>query len=154
MRRLLPITTLVFASLLTAGCMSNLQGDTYSRDEARRIQTIRYAIVEDVRMVAIEGTQSGIGAGAGAVVGGVAGSTVGGGKGQTLATVAGALAGGLLGAAAEKSTTKTQGVEIVVKFEDNNQIISVVQGHDPAEVFNVGDRVRISNVSGTTRVSH
>lgn len=154
MRRLLPVTTLVFASLLTAGCMSNLQGDTYSRDEARRIQTIRYAIVEDVRMVAIEGTQSGIGAGAGAVVGGVAGSSVGGGKGQTLATVAGALAGGLLGAAAEKSTTKTQGVEIVVKFEDNNQIISVVQGHDPAEVFNVGDRVRISNVSGTTRVSH
>lgn len=154
MRRLIPVTTLLVASLLSTGCVSNLQGDTYSRDEARQIQTVRYATVEDVRMVVIEGTKSPIGAGAGAIAGGIAGSTVGGGKGSDLATVAGALIGGVLGAKAEEAATKSQGIELVVKFEDNGQTISVVQAYNPAETFNIGERVRVNNVSGTTRVSH
>lgn len=154
MRHIITVSTLLLACVITSGCTTNLQGDTYSRDEARRIQTVRYGTVESVRMVVIEGTQSGIGAGAGAIVGGVAGSSMGGGKGTTIATVAGAVLGGLAGAATEKSTTKSQGIEVVVKFEDNGQSIAIVQAHNPAETFNIGERVRISNVSGTTRVSH
>lgn len=136
------------------GCASNLQGDTYSRDEARRIQTVRYGTVESVRFVVIEGTDSGIGAGAGAIAGGIAGSSVGGGKGSAIAAVAGAVAGGLLGAAAEDASTRKQGIEVVLKMEDSGQILSVVQTHNPAETFAAGDRVRMNIVDGTVRVSH
>lgn len=64
-------------SLLLGGCQSSLTGDSYSRDEARRVQTVRMGTIESLRPVKIEGTKTPIGGGAGAIVGGVAGSAVG-----------------------------------------------------------------------------
>ena len=66
-------TLLIFliAGLLNA-CASSNAGDVYSRDEARKIQTVRKGIVESVRLVKLEGTKSPIGTVAGAAVGGVA----------------------------------------------------------------------------------
>ena len=96
--------------LMLGGCMSTLTGDSYSRDEARRPQTVQFGMVEYVRPVVIEGTKTGIGAATGAAVGGIGGSTVGGGKGAAVATVLGAVAGGVAGGMAEESATKKQGV--------------------------------------------
>ena len=45
---------LIIASLLNA-CASSNAGDVYSRDEARKIQTIRKGVVETVRLVRLEG---------------------------------------------------------------------------------------------------
>ena len=61
------------------GCATSTAGDTYSRDEARRVQSVQMGVVEEARPVKIEGTKSAIGAGAGTIVGGIAGSSVGGG---------------------------------------------------------------------------
>ncbi|BBP79037.1 glycine zipper 2TM domain-containing protein [Pseudomonas gingeri NCPPB 3146 = LMG 5327] len=140
-------------AMLLGGCTNSLTGDSYSRDEARRVQTIRLGTIESLRPVQIEGSNSPIGAGAGAIVGGVGGSAIGGGRGSIVTAVIGAVAGGVLGNMAEKGLTKTQGVEITVR-EDDGSLRAYVQEVAPNEIFRVGERVRISTVGGTSRVSH
>lgn len=140
-------------TLTLSGCQSSLTGDSYSRDEARTVQTVRMGTIESLRPVKIEGSKTPIGAGAGAVIGGVGGSTIGGGKGSVVMAVIGAVAGGLLGAATEEGLTRTQGVEVTVR-EDDGSMRAYVQEVQPNEIFRVGERVRIMSVNGTSRVSH
>jgi outer membrane lipoprotein SlyB len=145
--------SLVALSLMLGGCVSNLSGDSYSRDEARKVQTVRLGTIEMLRPVKIEGTKTPIGAGAGAVVGGIGGSAIGGGRGSAVAAVVGAVAGGLLGAMTEEGLTRTQGVEITVR-EDDGTLRAYVQQVQENEIFRVGERVRIMTVDGTSRVAH
>jgi outer membrane lipoprotein SlyB len=107
-------------------------------------------VVESVRTVTIEGTQSGVGTVAGGVIGGVAGSNVGQGKGQTVGSVLGAVLGGVAGQAIEERATKKDGLEITIKL-DSGQIIAVTQEAD--ESFRPGERVRVLSGGGATRVS-
>lgn len=153
MRKPTLLITSLAALLVLGGCQSRLTGDTYSRDEARAVQTVRMGTIESLRPVQIEGAKTPIGAGAGAVVGGIGGSTLGGGRGSAVLAVVGAVAGGLLGAAAEEGLTRTQGVEITVR-EDDGTLRAYVQEVEPNQVFRVGERVRIMTVNGTSRVSH
>ncbi len=152
-KNILLATMIASTALTMGGCTSSLQGDTYSRDDARTPQVVRMGTIETLRPVKIEGSKTPIGAGAGAVVGGVAGSSVGGGKGSIVAAVIGAVAGGLLGAATEEGFTRTQGVEITVK-EDSGVTRAYVQQVEEGEIFRVGDRVRIMTVNGNARVAH
>ena len=137
------------AAVALAGCASSKSGSVYSRQDARQEQTVRMGVVESVRSVSIEGTQSGIGAVAGGVAGGIGGSAIGSGRGAAVAAVAGAVAGGLLGAAAEEGLTRQEGVEITVRL-DNGELRAIVQAAD--EVFKPGERVRLLSVNGQTRV--
>jgi outer membrane lipoprotein SlyB len=150
MRRIETIT--LAATLLLAGCQSTLTGDYYSRDDARRIQTVQYGSVEATRPVVIEGTKTAVGPVAGGAVGGIAGSTVGGGKGSSIAAVVGAVAGGVAGAAAEEGLTRRQGIDITVRL-DGGRVISVVQEQTPQSTFRVGDRVRVLTLNGETRIA-
>ncbi|ACT51511.1 outer membrane lipoprotein SlyB [Methylovorus glucosotrophus] len=136
---------------MLGACASSNSGSVYSRDEARKVQTVKMGVVESVRTVKLEGTKSPVGTAGGAVVGGVAGSTMGGGKGQAIATVLGAIVGGLAGSAAEEGLTRKDGLEITVKL-DSGTMIAVVQEAD--DQFQPGERVRILESGGTTRVSH
>lgn len=150
---LLLIASFTAVTLALGGCASSLTGEAYSRGEARTVQTVRMGSIVSLRPVRIEGTKTPIGAGAGTIVGGVAGSGVGEGRGSAVAAVIGAVAGGMLGAAAEEGFTRTQGVEITVR-EDDGSMRAYVQAVQPNEVFQVGDRVRILTVNGTSRVAH
>ena len=141
---------LLIASLLNA-CASSNAGDVYSRDEARKIQTIRKGVVESVRTVKLEGTKTPIGTATGAVIGGVAGSSVGKGKGSAIAAVIGAVAGGLAGSAIEEVATRKDALEITVKL-DNGSLVAIVQ--EATEKFSPGDSVRLIENGGVTRVSH
>ena len=142
---------LVLVSLSLLACASSRSGDVYSRDDTRKIQTVRMGVVESVRTVKIEGTQSNLGAATGAVIGGVAGSTVGNGRAETtIATVLGAVVGGIAGSAAEEFATRKDGVELTIKL-DNGTLVSVVQ--EATEQFSPGQRVRLIESGGTTRVS-
>jgi outer membrane lipoprotein SlyB len=123
----------------------------YSRDQARREQSVRTGVVESVREVRIEGTRSGVGATAGAVIGGIAGSGVGHGRGAQVGSVVGAVAGGVAGQAGEQLATGKTGVEITVRL-DSGQLIAVVQEADVA--FRPGERVRVLRGGSTTRVTH
>ncbi|MDO8313801.1 MAG: glycine zipper 2TM domain-containing protein [Rugosibacter sp.] len=137
-------------ALMLAACASQ-SGSSYSRTQTRSEQTVRLGVVESVRNVTIEGTQSGVGAVAGAAVGGLGGSNIGGGKGSTVGAVLGAVVGGVAGNAIEGSTTKQAGLEITVKL-DNGQLTAITQEAD--EQFRPGERVRILSGGGATRVTH
>lgn len=138
-------------SVFLAACASSNSGSVYSRDDARKTQTVRTGTVESVRQVKLEGTKSPVGTVAGGAIGGIAGSSVGGGRGSAIATVIGALVGGLAGSAAEEVATRKDALEITVKL-DGAGLLAVVQEAD--EVFKAGERVRLIENGGTTRVSH
>ena len=142
---------ILLSIVLLGGCASSKSGEVYSRDQARREQTVRMATVESVREVLMEGTKSGVGTVAGAAVGGIAGSTLGGGKGAVVAAVIGAVAGGIAGTAIEEGTTRKMALEITVR-QDNGQIIAIVQEGDPRE-FRAGDRIRIISSHGESRIT-
>ena len=138
------------ATVLTGCAAPGLGGGSYSRDQARREQTVRMGHVESVREVKLEGTRTGIGPGAGAVAGGIAGSSIGHGRGSALAAVAGAVVGGIAGQAAEQGFTAKRGVEVTVKL-DNGTMVAIMQEAD--ETFRPGDRVRILSDGATSRVT-
>jgi outer membrane lipoprotein SlyB len=136
---------------LTAGCAApGLGGGSYTREQARREQTVRMGVVESVREVKIEGTRSGVGPGAGAVAGGIAGSSIGHGRGAALGAVAGAVVGGVAGQVAEQSLTGRRGVEVTVRL-DEGRMLAITQEAD--EAFRPGDRVRILSDGATSRVT-
>jgi outer membrane lipoprotein SlyB len=142
---------LLLLSFFLASCASSKSGSVYSRDEARKTQTVRMGVVESVRQVRIEGTKTPIGTVAGGAVGGIAGSSIGGGRGSAVAAVIGAVAGGLVGSAAEEGLTRKDGLEITVKL-DNGIFLAVVQEADVE--FSPGQRVRLIESGGVTRVTH
>lgn len=148
-------TTQLFAiglmGLFLVACASSNSGSVYSRDDARKVQTVKTGVVESVRQVKLEGTKSPVGTAAGAVVGGVAGSTIGHGKGSAIAAVIGAVAGGLAGSAIEEGVTRKDALEITVKI-DGGALVAIVQESD--EQFKAGDKVRLIENGETTRVSH
>lgn len=148
---IIKIIGLLILLSLVASCASSRSGSVYTRDQARKAQTVLTGVVTHVRSVLIEGTKTPVGTVAGGAVGGVAGSSVGDGKGKTLMTVIGAVAGGVAGSAVEEGLTRKEGLEITVDL-DNGTTIAVVQEAD--EAFEVGDRVRVLKSSGTTRVAH
>ncbi|HEY8354705.1 MAG TPA: glycine zipper 2TM domain-containing protein [Methylophilaceae bacterium] len=149
--RIRHLLVLLALPLFLAACASSQSGSVYSRDEARKVQTIRMGVVESVRTVRIEGTKSPVGTVAGGAVGGIAGSSIGHGRGSAVGAVVGAVVGGLAGAAAEEGLTRKDGLEITVKL-DNGNLVAVVQEAD--EQFHPGERVRLIESGGTTRVSH
>jgi len=138
-------------SIVITGCATSKSGDVYSRDEARQVQSVQMGVVEGARRIKIEGTKSDIGTGAGALIGGLAGSSAGHGKGSSIGAVVGAVAGGVVGAAMEEGITRENGMEITIRLE-NGRIISVVQGGN--EEFKAGDKVRVLQGGGETRVAH
>ncbi len=142
---------IAFLSVFLAACASSNSGNVYSRDDARKVQTIKTGVVESVRSVKLEGTKSPIGTVAGGAIGGIAGSSVGGGRGSAIAAVIGAVAGGLAGSAIEEGVTRKDGIEITVKL-DGGSMIAIVQEAD--EQFHPGEKVRIVENADTSRVTH
>ena len=142
------VTTLLLFCL--TGCASSMSGTSYSRNQARQVQTVQQGTVIHVQQVHIEGTKSPLGAIAGGFMGYALGNTIGGGSGKTIARTAGAIGGAVAGAAIEEKATSQMGLEITIELDDEN-VIAVVQGAE--EHFDVGDRVRVlRNPDGSARV--
>jgi len=100
------------------------------------------AVIEEVREVEVAGQASGAGAVGGAVVGGVIGHQVGGGRGKDVATVLGALGGGLAGNQIEKNAKKTVEYQIFVRYEDSTKGL-FTQPTPPS--WRIGDKVKVIN---------
>ncbi len=149
--KLSKLLLIAFISAFLAACASSNSGEVYSRDDARKVQTVKTGVVESVRPVKLEGTKSPIGTVAGGAVGGIAGSSVGGGRGSAIAAVIGAVAGGLVGSALEEGVTRKDGVEVTVKL-DGGSMIAIVQ--EATEQFHPGEKVRIVENAETSRVTH
>jgi outer membrane lipoprotein SlyB len=137
--------------VLLGGCASEKGGDVYSRDQVQQVQHFKVGTVESVHKVRIEGTKSQVGTTAGTIVGGIAGSGASQGKTGQVAAVLGAVVGGVVGAAAEEGYTREDGLEYSLKLEDGSYI-SVVQAASKNEEIKAGDKVRIIENDGVTRV--
>jgi outer membrane lipoprotein SlyB len=138
-------------SVFLVACASSNSGSVYKRDDARKVQTVKTGVVESVRSVKLEGTQSPVGTIAGGAIGGIAGGAIGSGRTSTLGAVIGAVAGGIAGAATEEVVTRKDALEITVKL-DGGGLIAIVQEAD--EEFKPGDIVRIVEGGDTSRVTH
>jgi outer membrane lipoprotein SlyB len=138
-------------SIFLGACASSNSGSVYSRDDARKVQTVKTGVVESVRQVKLEGTKTPIGTVAGGAIGGIAGGSVGHGSGSAIVAVIGAVVGGIAGSAAEEGITRKDALEITVKI-DGGALVAVVQEAD--EPFKAGDKVRLIENGETTRVSH
>jgi outer membrane lipoprotein SlyB len=149
--KFIKLFSIIIASVLVAACASSNSGSVYTREEARKVQTVKTGVVESVRNVKLEGTKSPVGTVAGGVVGGVAGGSIGHGAGSTIGAVVGAVAGGIAGSAIEEGVTRRDALEITVKL-DGGGLIAIVQEAD--EEFHPGDKVRIVEHGDTSRVSH
>ncbi len=105
-------------------------------------------VVETVSKTRADADATGIGAAAGAVAGGLIGNQIGQGRERTLATVIGAVGGGVAGHYGEKKLRGTARWEVAVKMDDGSRR-TLSLDHDPG--LKPGDKVR---VSGETLVKH
>jgi len=139
------------SALVLGGCAYPRQGSAdYTAYGVRGEQSVRFGVVESVRLVRIQAPDSGVGAVSGSVIGGVAGSHVGGGSGQIVGAVAGMVLGGILGQAVEQDANQRTGLEITVLL-DNGKYVAITQEGD--EQFRSGDRVRVLTGAGGSRVT-
>ena len=152
MKHTLLLACLLSVALINTGCTRSLAGDSYSREEAQRPISFREGTILEVRKVRLQGTDSKIGLGTGAVIGGVAGSGVGAGRGAVVAAVVGAVVGGIAGAAAEEGFTREDAWELTLRMNGGETMI-VVQEIGKTDKFAIGDRVRVLQSNGKTRVS-
>jgi outer membrane lipoprotein SlyB len=138
------------ATLALAAC-STSSPDVISRNEAQRLSQVQDATVLSVRPVAVDGSQSGVGAATGGVIGGVAGSSVGGSREGIVVGVIGAVVGGVVGNAAERFGTREDAVEILVQMR-NGERRAIVQAKGN-EALLAGDPVILVTSGGRTRVT-
>lgn len=142
---------LLIAIFGLAGCSSNPYGDTYSVQETRSVQQVRYGTITKIDPVQIEGEGQVVGAIAGAAVGGILGSKIGGGSGSDIAAIGGGVLGGVAGSKAAEGISRRQGVNLTIKM-DSGDTIAIVQEVNPNVVFRVGQRVRVNIDGNTARV--
>lgn len=150
MKRML-MASLVGISVLTGCAMTPNSSNVYPGYQTQYEQTVRFGVVESVRNVVINSGQTGVGTVGGAVLGGLAGSAIGQGRGSVAAAVGGAIVGGLIGQQVEKNVNNKPGLEITVRLDDG-EYVAITQDADVP--FYAGDRVRLLNDGGVTRVTH
>ena len=142
---------LLIASCAALGaCQTRESANVYSKHEAGREQLVRYATVDSVRKVIIQGSQSGVGAVAGGAGGAIGGSGVGQGRGSAAAAVLGGVAGGVIGNTVEEKMTRKDAFEIIVRL-DSGELRAIVQEADVE--FQPGQRVKLVTSGGITRVT-
>ena len=134
------------------GCVAGLQGSSYSRSEARKVQEVEFGVVLSTKPVIIEGRRTDWGEVSGVIIGGIAGSSVGEGKGQEIATTLGAIGGAVVGSVVEERATRAQGLELTIKI-DSGKTLSIVQEVDDISQFQKGQRVRVLVQGALARVS-
>jgi len=122
--------TLMMLISLVAACAPNVSSENYSAQNYGEARRVVKGVIANVRPVTVQG-QSGVGTVAGGVIGGVAGSRIGGGStSNIIGGVAGAVAGGLVGREIERSASKANALEYIIRLSDGS-MTSVVQGSEP-----------------------
>lgn len=132
-----------------SACAPANTNTTYRSADIGRTAQLSYGTIVSMRVVTVQGDNTGVGTLGGAAIGGVAGSFIGRGdaRGNILGAVGGALVGGLVGTVAEGSLNKGQAVEFIIQEDNAPQPISVVQTNE--ENFRPGERVILSRGART-----
>jgi outer membrane lipoprotein SlyB len=137
--------------VLVLSACSTTSPDVVQRGDAQRLSTVQDATVLSVRPVTVDGTQSGVGSVAGGVVGGVAGASVGGRREGIIVGVLGAVAGAVAGNAIERSATREDAVELLLRLR-NGERRAIVQARGNENLM-PGDAVILVMTGGKARVT-
>jgi outer membrane lipoprotein SlyB len=152
MRIISTATALLLAALLAA-CASAIGegGPQLGEEPVHYEESARYGVITRIEPVSLEGDhQLGLGAVLGAAAGGIIGHQFGGGSGRDVATVIGAVGGGLAGNTIQnRYVDRRPGQHIFVRL-NNGVTIAVTEAADPA--LRVGDRVRVQGRGMDARV--
>ncbi|MFZ5556246.1 MAG: glycine zipper 2TM domain-containing protein [Pseudomonadota bacterium] len=139
---------------LAGGC-ADLGGTRYGEQAAPvatagEPETARYGKVTGLEVIQVDKDyQFGVGTVAGAVAGGILGHQFGGGSGKTLLTIGGALAGAAAGTAAESKLNKQDAQKVTVAMQTGGSV-TIVQPVDSR--LKNGMPVRVIGSGGTARV--
>ncbi len=147
------VVTVLAVTALVGGCATESNSNSvYSTGQAQREQTVRYGVVEGVRDVMIQGSQTGAGTLAGGAIGGVAaGSLIGSGNGSVAAGILGAVLGGIAGSATENKVNQRR----APRSPCGSRTARCARSRRRAdELFRPGERVRLLTSGGVTRVTH
>lgn len=149
MRAVAPMSAILLAATLVAGCASRPAQPVMSTQGSTVVQS---ATVTNVRDVTVRGGRpSGLGAFAGAVLGGIAGSRIGSGHGSTAAGIGGSVAGGMAGQHIEESGKSSSTTEVTVRFDNGETRTYHVE---PGAGYRVGDTVKVTTSGGVSRISY
>lgn len=148
------IIAAVAGTMTLGGCARQISPDVHSGRAAGEAQRTSVGVIENVRIVQIqesdtlEGNKTG--QLLGGIAGGVAGARFGDGIGQVLASAAGAIAGAFIGSLAEQEIKRQPAAEYIIRT-DTGEFITIVQGTEPQMA--VGQRVFVQEgVRGRGRV--
>lgn len=134
---------IIISCLITAilGCAPSRSANVYTRGQARQVETIKTGVVQQIDNVTLQDEATPVGSIGGAVVGGIAASSIGKGTGSAIASTLGAILGGVIGTNVEKQVNSSRGYKIIVKMDNSNEMVAVVQEADIP--FKVGQRVKV-----------
>jgi outer membrane lipoprotein SlyB len=141
---------IMVAALGALAACQTANPDVVNRYDAQRMSSVQDATVLSVRAVTLQGQDTGVGTVGGAVIGGIAGSNVGGPRTGGIVGIVGAIAGGVIGNAAERNATKENGVELLLQLA-NGERRQITQGVG-SDVFAPGEPVVIVTTGGRVRV--
>ena len=146
------IIALSIIMFLIGGCAPDRSTKIYTAGQSLQAEDVEEGMVESVEPATIRKDGTIIGSLGGTVLGAIGASTIGGGKGKELATVGGAIIGGLLGSLIEKGVTDQHALKIVVKMDSGQKLVIVQEADVP---FQPGERVNVfsSRTDNTKRVS-
>ena len=132
----------ISGSVAVAGCARQISPDVHTGRTAGETLRTSAGVIENVRYVEIqesdtlEGNKTG--QLLGGIAGGVAGARFGDGVGQVLASLGGAIAGAFIGSLAEQEIKRQPAIEYIVRTE-TGELLTIVQGVSPQMA--VGQRV-------------
>jgi len=151
------IFVLSILSLGLTGCAGTpVGGRDYHTHQVRSVGSVQEGVVLAIRPVVIHeapgafGGSNYLGSTIGATLGGLLGAQVTNGDARYMAGTIGAALGGVAGSYAGAFAAKQQGVELDIHLATGERII-VTQGAD--EQFQVGQRVRVTQMGGVYRVT-
>ncbi len=151
------IFVLSILTLGLTGCAGTpVGGRDYHTNQVRSVGTVQEGVVLAIRPVVIHeapgafGGSNYLGSTIGAAVGGLLAAQVTNGNARYVAGTIGAALGGVAGSYAGSYAAKQGGVELDIRLATGERIIAT-QGAD--ELFQVGQRVRVTQMGGAYRVT-
>jgi len=149
------LATIFLCATISTGCaIENLSGEVYTREDARKLQTIETGVIVAANEIIIEGETDGLGTSGGAVLGGMAGASTGDGLRGAAASAIGAIAGGVAGQKAEERLTRRKAQELTVRRDNSADVIVLVQEIAEGVYFSAGDKVRLITSDDVIRVRY
>lgn len=144
MKTLMKLAAVSVLASVVVGCTTqSTQPNVYSRDQLQQAQYTTYGTVLSIKPIQIAGESHTLINVASTAIGAIAASHIGGGTGRVVSGIVGGLGAGYATDAVSKQVSKTNGVEITVRLQDTQQVVTFAQEGTIDTLF-VGQKVKLT----------